>query len=728
MTVEAVTTSPSVYPSKRVQIFAGDDKHAPIWIDVAGAPWSEQDRAAWHWPQRISAGEWAEKYRYLTKSAIPGRWRNDNAPYLRGVMHLANCRGVVRLVVKKAAQLGFSEMFRTLMGYWAWQDPSPIGLALPNKEKGREIIENDVLPFFRDEFGRHPELRGLISDRLHDMKKGQIKLTNGFLLYLMWAGSPASMAANPMKRAGLDEADKVEGWAGNDADPVTLIEKRLRTYPDSLLFLNSTPTNSNGVISIAFDACHYKLYYLVPCPHCGVRQRLLFGEGGEYGIRISDEVRGLWKEGRNEAAGALAQQPGHVWYQCVGCKGRIEEREKREAARRGAWGTVGADAITAGPPAGGGDEIVDAEKVKIFPAGSWVGVQIGSQYCCWESWTMAHVAAEFLQARTLAQKFGFRTSTLGETWADQVETMKVEVLDERVAAARLVEGVLPKWTGRVIGVVDTQKDHFWLVIRAWGPDLRSARVWHGKVQTFAELEQWCWKTPWKNEDGRLPARICDKVFIDSGGTRNWAEEEFNGAGGADKPLPSRVMEVYAWALANRALVQPIKGDAHPEPGKYSRRTKGNFVHMGNKHPVPLLLWDVHHFQDQLADLMGKKAPLIDKDGVLTEEPAWQLNTRDDPEYARHLVNMHKVTRPGRQGSKTQAWEPKREGLRVDYRAIEGYQVAAAFEMGVHLLPDYPTFMATVEAALQARAAAAGSERQDNGMRAPDGRAFVASDR
>lgn len=702
-------------PARRLEVAPG------IFIPMEAAKWNARTRAALAWPQRITPDVWATRYRYLKKTALPGPWRHEHAPYLRGIMKLAAAPGVVEAVVKKAVQMGVSEALRTLIGYWAHYDPEPTGLALPSEKKGREIVENEIIPLFRNEFRRHPDLRPLISERLHDIKKGQIRLANDFLLHLMWSGSPSAMASNPMKRAGCDEVDKFEEWAGNDADPVSLIEARMTTYPDRLLLLISTPTTSKGMISQRFDQCRYRLYYLVACPQCGVRQRLVFGEGGGHGVKWSQRVRDLYAAGRNEEAAAAVFEEG-VHYQCVACAGLWDERQKREAVRGGVWGTVetdgqGNDGVRAGGP------IADAEQVARWPAETKLGLQVSSLYCCWESWTLAHVAAAFLSARTLAQKFAFRTSRLGETWADQVERVEVEAIDARVKEAVLEEGVLPRWTARVIAVVDTQADHFWLVIRAWGPWPRSQRIWHGRVESFEDLERWCWRTPWRSEDPRLPARICDKVFIDSGGTRKHAEEEQS-----DAPLPSRVMDVYAWALRHQAMVQAIKGDSRPEPGKYYRRGAGEFVSDRQRRPVPLMLLDVHHFQDQLADLMQQRVEEIDRtSGEVKKVPAWALNKRHDPEYHRHMAAMHKVTRPGPRGSKVERWEPKREGMRLDLRACEGYQVAAAFMTGVHLVAPLEDFIAAQELEIARRQAPA-APRKEPTFTAPDGRAFVASNR
>jgi len=58
-----------------------------------------QEREAWYVPPPMKPSEWAEKYRVLPKdqSAHPGPWRNERAPYLRGLMDLCAAPGGERI-------------------------------------------------------------------------------------------------------------------------------------------------------------------------------------------------------------------------------------------------------------------------------------------------------------------------------------------------------------------------------------------------------------------------------------------------------------------------------------------------------------------------------------------------------------------------------------------------------------------------------------------------------
>ena len=207
------------------------------------------------------------------QSSIPGHWRNANAPYLVPIMDLCGVPGVSVLTIVKPAQVGVSEAFRNVMGWIAHTDPDPVGIALPDERKGRKIVANRLLPMFRST----PVLQELLTPKSHDLVKDQIKLRNGFLAHLMWAGSAASMAADPMRVAICDEVDKYVAWSGAQADPVSLVQVRLRQYKErGLLIVVSTPTNRLGVVWTRFENSPTQFFYFVPCPACGKRAHFTF--------------------------------------------------------------------------------------------------------------------------------------------------------------------------------------------------------------------------------------------------------------------------------------------------------------------------------------------------------------------------------------------------------------------------------------------------------------------
>ncbi len=648
--------------------------------------WDADERAAWRPPPRLKPSEWAERYRYLPRgqSSIEGPWRNDSAPHLRAISDLPLAPGVVQLNIRKPAQVGGSEALRNLIGYLADCEPDPIGLTLPGQEKGRQIVENRLLPLFRNT----PHLQRLLPAQAHDLKKGQIKLANGFILHLMWSGSASSTASDPMRIVVNDEVDKFAEWSGREADAVTLTEKRLRTFADRRCQINlSTPTTRFGRITSLVEASDVLLHFHVPCPLCGTYQRLVFPR-----LRWRKFTK---KEAADkfEAASLLLQTPGAVWYECAQCRQRIDESHKVTMARAGRW--VSDDG-----------QVEDAEAVRAWPPGTRIAVQIDPLYVRWIRW--ADVAAEFVRAEgDLARTMDFQTQTLGQPFELQVARTDTDFFRAKCARAALAEAVVPVWAAKILVTIDTQHDHFWVVVRAWGPDMRSARVWHGRVDTFEELDGLCFRQTWPVEDPAFPPMMAELVLIDSGGTR------------LEGDRASRTMQVYQWVLPRQSRVRALKGANQPRQGVYLWRGKGWLDADGRRDAaaarrhVPLVFIDTQHFADVLAELQHRGTTPED------ERPeTWHLNQRDDPEYNQHLAGVAKVVL--RRGAvMREEWRPKQDGTRIDLWDCEVYQCAAAYLAHVHLLPPLEQFLELREAERRevrrreaARRSGGGDERHD----------------
>jgi hypothetical protein len=588
------------------------------------------------------------------------------------MIDIADRPGVEQLNIKKAGQGGVSSAFRWLVGKWACLDPDPCGITLPSRDKGRAIVQERILPFFRDT----PVLARLMTESAHDAKAEKLRLSTGFMLYLMWSGSATSTSADPMRRVINDEVDKMKAWGrgGGEGHAVYRTKTRMRIYGSRGLQVNiSTPTTDLGMISRLFADSDVKLYYLVRCPKCRRRIRLIWDR--VKWMRYGDLDRDEWARRirQNEAA----------WYECQVCGAKITEARRRRLVQNGMWGTIDEETLV------GDGRVANAEAVTEWPEGTRIGMHISALYFLWDS--LPTLAAAFLLAADdPVAIYAFRTETLGEEYEERITHTTPTVFVERSEAAERPEGVVPDWAAMLIAVADTQVDHFWLVIRAWGPGMRSARIWHGRVESFEELGRLCFHTPFASE-------------------------------GMDQTL-SRTMEVYRFCLEHDPYVRAIKGDSHPRTGQFYRRGRGWYDPKDGRERVEVPLWllDVHHFQDELAAMIDRSITHGDGDEQGAEQ-VWQLNARRDPEYEAHMSNLHKIAEP-QGGQLVQRWVPVFPGRRYDYRAVEGYQIAAAYMMQMNLLPELGSFMAAKRAELLAPKR---RPAPPTGITLPDGRPLIA---
>ncbi len=647
---------------------------------LVAVEWSDAERAAWREPSQIKPSEWAARYRFLPRSqtAHAGPWDNDFTPMLRGIMDLPAAEGVTQVNVMKAAQIGVSEALRNFIGWAADTLGDPLGLAMPDRDKGRAILGNRVIPMFRET----PRLARHIGGSLQDLTKQQIRLSKiGWLLHLMWSGSASSMSSDPMRFCINDELDKFALWAGAEAGPVELTQDRLRSYGDRSCQINvSTPTTRFGMIFILWDGSDVKLYFFVPCPKCKIYQRLVWGN---LHWRKSDSAD------RVKRAEAAKRSP--AWYECDSCSFKIREHHRLKMMSLGRWSSEDGT-------------VVDAEAIVEWPAGTHIGIQISAMYCPWTEWSS--LAAEFLLAKgDLSKQFKFRTGTLGDAFEQQVQRARSDFYADKSKAATLPEGVVPKWAAKLICTIDSQHDHFWVVVRAWGPDMRSARVWHGCVDTFAELDKLLFYQRWRVEDDAWPAPQIELTLIDTGGTQKPGDSQ------------SRTMEIYRWANGRRGRVRPIKGEPKDkagqsfwsgktwitaEPARRARR---------KSRATELRLWHVctGHFRDELAHYT-----MLGGGGKPDDPPeAWALNTNNDGEYNTHMGNMHKiVVRTGLVVS--EEWKPIGSGARHDFHDCETYQFAGAYMAQIHALPGSDEFL-RMRAAAQAPPVRRSESLQDQAL-------------
>jgi phage terminase large subunit GpA-like protein len=701
--------------------------------------WDESERQAWAPVEAIKPSQWAERYRRLLRSSRKGPYRNDNAPYLRGMMDISTAPGVTQANWTKPGQIGASEAGRNVLGWKAHTSSDPAGLTLPNRDKGRKITKSDVLPLFKDT----PVLANLIGQAGREALIESIKLLNGFTLDLMWSGSPASMASTPMAFVFNDEVNKFERWTGTEPDPIRATEIRLTSYGDRRLQLNaSTPTVSEGTITVLVANSSVKLLYFVPCPHCGRYQVLKWGgEDSPGGIKwldgdltvecleaaekalaegqlnyaagggemkfarredLVDEIEWLSHYLRNfnrvrtraELAAVLQiERERAIYYQCEACRQRIYYHQQAAMVRQGRWTTVEGFVTDYW-----GNRHVDAEQVTRWPHETSVGFSISAVYCLWIHWGL--LVSEWLTAQHNPRLlFAFVTNRLGEAYEQRAKRLPDKIFADKCQTSRgaIAAGLVPRWAWVLLATIDTQQDCFYAVVRAWGGSEKSARVWHGKLLDFSAIDKLLFDTPFPVEGGLFPPMRIARALIDSGGT-------------ADRVMDaSRTQQVYHYVIPRQPYgLTAIKGASRPGPGLYfpmkNPASEGGKVDVTD---LRALMVDTHRCNDLLSEKILQGVPVAKGRGAGAAGPElWLLNVENDPEYNQHMAAVGKTLDPA---TMLEVWKAG-SGKRHDYRDCEAYQIALADLANVHLLPPEAEVLQMKQELLAPPAAPPESER------------------
>lgn len=659
----------------------------------------EFERRAWLPPEQISVPEWAEKYRYLSRrqSSRVGRWRNPSAPHVIGIMRMADRPGVEQLNILKCSQGSASEALRSCIGKWAHLDADPMLLVLPDKDTGKAIIHHRIIPLFEDT----EVLRQLATGRRWDKKNNELSLNNGFTLRLGFSGSIASVASHPARRVICDERSKFQ--SDGRVSIADSIAARTTTYEHPLVVNISSPGPEPDPTTELYEASQIKLQRFMACPHCGRYQVLTLA-------RLKWEPTAKEEPDKSKRAAIVVDQKS-AWIECENptCNKRITDAHKRQLALAGYWAT----------PDQGWKLYDDGREEGQIPKGTRVGMHVPAFVTLEPKHRLYKIAEQYILALgSIEALTGFYNETLGEVFRETVVNTTTSAFARKCrpnAESGFAPGkamVIPAWASRLLLTVDTQKDHFYFVLRAWGQAMRSRRIHHGRVLHFEELDELFYRTRFPYENNVFPALGCWMCGIDSGGGK--------------MGLPgSRTDEVYTWCNRDPARLKPLKGESEPrdQPIRWRRVTYEPPDRKRSPYVVFLHLIDSGHFNDILAGAIEQTLPHVNtKTGeVEGEVDQWELNDADDDEYNRHMSAVHKV-RVRSRGRPIERWIPKSTGARHDYRDTEKYQFAMAQIAGFAALPS-------PEQLVQQRKLEEQANRQTpRGITMPDGRPFLATRR
>jgi phage terminase large subunit GpA-like protein len=376
-----------------------------------------------------------------------------------------------------ASQVGKTEAELNAIGTWVDLDPGPILIVYPTLAVAQDYSKDRLTPMFRDS----PRLKNKLADNKERSADNSLlhKRFPGGHVTLAGANSTASLASRPIRYLICDEVSRWEQSAGKEGDPLSLAFKRTITFHNRKIILVSSPGN-DGVcrISAAFEETD-KRYYYIPCPKCGLFQRL------------------EWRNIRWDRGPSGEHLPDTVYYLCDGCQAHIREREKQAMLEAGEW------------------------KATCKPNNpKYAGFHLNALYSPWLSWK--DIVVEHLETdrtRDALRRQVFVNTVLAETWRVKGEGFEADSLltrREPYTAEELPEGVL-----LLVAGVDVQDGMLQWEVIGYGRNNESWGIEWGQV--IGDLNQ---QDPWAALDGVLLREYKMKsgnkmgivtVGIDSGG-------------------------------------------------------------------------------------------------------------------------------------------------------------------------------------------------------------------
>ena len=293
-------------------------------------------------PPRLDLIEWADRYRYVTLSSSPGRWKTRTQPVAYGPMKAVAERDTPRITIMAGTQVVKSELLKNAAYYFIHQEPSPILFVQPTQGAAASFAKERFTPDVR----KMPEIAAVIEAPKSRDSDNTIthKEYPGGPLDFVGANSPTDLASRPKRVILSDEIDKYPVSAGPEGDPLALAEERASTYEDMGLakFIRACSPTEKGKsrIGLEYESSDQRKCFLT-CPHCGYEQTIGWSnvkwekvlEDGTVTIDVApgqharehrpetasiacEGCGALWSERERLAAlAALEHAPDHGWRQ-----------------------------------------------------------------------------------------------------------------------------------------------------------------------------------------------------------------------------------------------------------------------------------------------------------------------------------------------------------------------------------------------------------------------------
>jgi phage terminase large subunit GpA-like protein len=392
---------------------------------------------------RLSVSEWAEQTIYLPSenSAIAGRLRYDQTPYLREIVDFLSDVEGEEGVVLKSAQIGFTVgVLVTAMCYFIDQDPSPILLMQPTLDDAERFSKKKLMPIIR----ASPALRKKVAEARPGDAANTIlqKSGAGWSASMVGAKSPRQMRSDSIRVFLSDERSGYSTSAGVEGNPYLLGVARTLSFDNRKLLTGSTPVISPDETEKDYQDSDRRQWY-VPCPECGAEQPLRW-----------ENLR--WdKEGGGDTGLPRVHKPETAHFVCEvnGCV--IEERHKRKMVRAGRFVAENAGHKKRGWKVWQG--------YSLMPKAKW-----------------PIIVADWLKAQGDPEKLKiFFNTVLAQSYEERGERPDVDALSARREA---YAAPVPMRVAVLTAAVDVQGDRVELLIKGWGAGEESWQIGHWRIK------------------------------------------------------------------------------------------------------------------------------------------------------------------------------------------------------------------------------------------------------
>jgi phage terminase large subunit GpA-like protein len=460
-------------------------------------------------PTPVSLEAWAREHFYLSKesSYVEQSWKPW--PFQRAILACISNDDIREIDFMKSARVGYTKMLLASIGYFAEHKRRNQALWQPTDGDSDEFVKTELDTMLRDVKVMAKAMPAHVS-RHKDNTLAQKKF-KGCLLHTRGGTAARAYRRISVDVAYLDELDAFLRDIDKEGSPDVLAGKRVEGATFPKLVTGSTPKLKGlSLIEDRHDAADERFCYAVPCPDCGGYHELQWG-------------------GKEEASGFkwINNDPDTVRHACPHCGSLIGQGQYLAVAERGRWQNKGATVT------------IDQDGVFRNAAGHMIQPPRHIAFHVWTAYsplaTWADLVREFQTAHQVAQSGdvsklkAFTNTTLGRTWALDVEKSDHEQMRERAEPYSL--GTVPMGCLLLLAGCDTQDNRLEVVVWGYGRGCQKWVIDHrifygnpGEDQVWLDLAEYLFETEFQHASGQR-LRI-HAGAIDTGGHHTHAVYSF----------------------------------------------------------------------------------------------------------------------------------------------------------------------------------------------------------
>lgn len=428
------------------------------------------------WEPDIATVTWAEKNVYLGSDASPlsGMMRFDETPYLEQVLNDSDRPEVWLQALCWSTQTGKTMSLLVSMAKSLDTDPTRMQFTIKNTSDVVDYIQEKVSPFLRGVKSLKTKVQELSEDAKKKTRASSINVLGGGVSF---TGTTASeRRSKSVKRLFMDE---VSLYAKGTVVELIGRTKAYERFHRKVMLCSSLLYDGDEM-SVAYADCEHKMEWNTWCSACDG----YFYAGSKH-LKFLTKTQWKIDSGQTEETFQLAEYRREalkdVYLECPHCSHHISNDEKANNILKKKYKFVTVE----------GDESGVTKGYKVNALGSRIS-------------TLETIATTWINSEAEGDQ-----SVIAQFFVDWFNEHYVHITDSIEASQLLVLGNnLPRWevpkdTVKIYMGVDSQKDHFWVEVKAFCYGNVSHSLWSGRVESFGDIEDiWVYGQNLQDDDGQ----------------------------------------------------------------------------------------------------------------------------------------------------------------------------------------------------------------------------------